>query len=288
LFLHDLLSLYVLKYVKRNKSKLDNDQNGRAFYDQFFNDYHVWEYSYDIKALLRRKQILGYINKLSLLGDYKIVDIGSGICDILTRIEDECQLLGIEYSKNSILLAKRFSGPRIMLLQGDATNLPFKDNSINVIICCEVIEHIRDDEGAFRELHRILHPNGRLILSVPNGHYFSEYLELIGHYRHYSRANLENLITLSGMQIDESLNMYPRFIFIYFYIFLSISAINQVINAIFNQNANIYQRSIFGIYFYRDLLTPILLFISKIDNINNAYNLSKSTFISCKKQNSVR
>jgi hypothetical protein len=34
---------------------------------------------------------------------------------------------------------------------------------------------------------RVLRPGGRLIISVPGHCYFPDYLDLVGHYRHYSR-----------------------------------------------------------------------------------------------------
>jgi len=51
----------------------------------------------------------------------------------------------------------------------DGTNLQFEDNSFDVIISIETVEHIENDEKFVRELHRVLRPNGTLILSTPNG-----------------------------------------------------------------------------------------------------------------------
>ncbi len=38
---------------------------------------------------------------------------------------------------------------------------------LDTILFLEVLEHITDDRAALREIHRVLRPNGRLILSVP-------------------------------------------------------------------------------------------------------------------------
>lgn len=49
----------------------------------------------------------------------------------------------------------------------DVTNLPFKDNSFDVVICSEVLEHIPDDAKAISELVRITKPGRMLAVSVP-------------------------------------------------------------------------------------------------------------------------
>jgi SAM-dependent methyltransferase len=50
----------------------------------------------------------------------------------------------------------------------DITELrPYEDNQFDFFICSHVLEHVRDDKKAIRELYRILKPGGRGILMVP-------------------------------------------------------------------------------------------------------------------------
>ncbi|MCP3944213.1 MAG: class I SAM-dependent methyltransferase [Desulfobacteraceae bacterium] len=49
----------------------------------------------------------------------------------------------------------------------DITALPFKDNSFDIVICSEVLEHIPDDTKAMAELVRIVRPGKILAVSVP-------------------------------------------------------------------------------------------------------------------------
>ena len=52
-------------------------------------------------------------------------------------------------------------------VKADICNLPFEDNSFDVILCNHVLEHIPDDQKAMQELYRILKPAGYAILQVP-------------------------------------------------------------------------------------------------------------------------
>lgn len=50
---------------------------------------------------------------------------------------------------------------------GDATRLPYPDDSFDRIIASEVMEHIPDDVGALNELFRVLKPGGTLAVTIP-------------------------------------------------------------------------------------------------------------------------
>lgn len=52
-------------------------------------------------------------------------------------------------------------------VQADIQNLPFEDNSFDVIFCNHVLEHVDDDKKALSELFRVMKPGGWGILQVP-------------------------------------------------------------------------------------------------------------------------
>ena len=49
----------------------------------------------------------------------------------------------------------------------DIQDLPFEDGTYDFIFASHVLEHIRDDRRAIKEIHRTLRPNGIAVLSVP-------------------------------------------------------------------------------------------------------------------------
>lgn len=52
-------------------------------------------------------------------------------------------------------------------VKADICNLPFENNTYDVILCNHVLEHIPDDTKAMRELYRVMKPGGMGIFQIP-------------------------------------------------------------------------------------------------------------------------
>jgi len=80
---------------------------------------------------------------------------------------------------------------------GNVCHLPVKSNSIDWVICTEVLEHVFDTDKALAELNRVLKHRGRLVLSTPlimGKHEAQDY------YR-FSLACLARHVQISGFEI---------------------------------------------------------------------------------------
>jgi SAM-dependent methyltransferase len=77
--------------------------------------------------------------------------------------------------------------------------------SFDAVVSLDVIEHIEDDLGALRGMHRALKPTGSLVLSVPAlpRLYGPKDLD-VGHYRRYDRAGLSALLDRAGFEVRSS------------------------------------------------------------------------------------
>ena len=53
------------------------------------------------------------------------------------------------------------------LARSDIEKLPFKNASFDLVICSEVMEHIKEEQTALQELVRVLKPGGTLAITVP-------------------------------------------------------------------------------------------------------------------------
>lgn len=102
-------------------------------------------------------------------------------------------------------------------VKADICNLPFEDNSYDIIFCNHVLEHIPDDTKAMQELYRVLKPNGMAILQIPQDLKRAitfeddsitdkkERAKIFGQYDHvriYGRDYFNKLRSI-GFQVDE-------------------------------------------------------------------------------------
>ena len=99
-------------------------------------------------------------------------------------------------------------------LRGDATRLPFPDDTFDRVITSEVLEHIQDDVSAIAELVRVLRPGGTFACTVPawwpekiNWTLSDEYhapKSIGGHVRIYSRTELVAKLRAAGLDVRGS------------------------------------------------------------------------------------
>ena len=75
---------------------------------------------------------------------------------------------GLEYDFERAREA-RVRSPHILNAAGEA--VPFPDSTFDLILSHEVIEHVRDDRAAVREMIRLLVPGGRAVVFCPNRGY---------------------------------------------------------------------------------------------------------------------
>jgi ubiquinone/menaquinone biosynthesis C-methylase UbiE len=50
----------------------------------------------------------------------------------------------------------------------DGTRMPFRDGEFDAVLSIETLEHVRSEQQLLSEIHRVLRPDGMLVLSVPN------------------------------------------------------------------------------------------------------------------------
>ncbi|MEQ9466172.1 MAG: class I SAM-dependent methyltransferase [Ekhidna sp.] len=58
--------------------------------------------------------------------------------------------------------------PNYEFMSGVFPPFPFEDDSFDTIVTFQVIEHVKDDEGFIKEIHRVLKPGGTALITTPN------------------------------------------------------------------------------------------------------------------------
>jgi 2-polyprenyl-3-methyl-5-hydroxy-6-metoxy-1,4-benzoquinol methylase len=114
-------------------------------------------------------------NLLRLVPDLlsqEIVDIGSGKGAFLLELARRgTSAIGIEPTLDYIELSRtraQAQGQTLDVREGTAEHIPLPDASVDFVNIGEVIEHVEDPDQMLTEVSRILRPQGKAYLSVPN------------------------------------------------------------------------------------------------------------------------
>ena len=111
----------------------------------------------------------------------RVLDVGCGIgyyvFELATR--HGCEAYGVDLDAHDVALARRIAealpAPGAHFSVDDGRALESPANSFDAVLLCEVIEHVREDVELLRELHRVLVPGGRLVLTTPRSDEVVEY-----------------------------------------------------------------------------------------------------------------
>ena len=103
----------------------------------------------------------------------RVLDVacGTGIVarHAATRVGDTGAVVGLDLSHSMLAVAEMAAAdvsPPIHWRAGDAGALPFPDGGFDVVVCQQGVQFFPDRAAAFREMHRVLAPHGRLAISV--------------------------------------------------------------------------------------------------------------------------
>lgn len=91
--------------------------------------------------------------------------------------------------------------PDVEFRQAVVPPLAFPDGSFDCVISFQVIEHIRDDRRFVDEIHRVLRPGGRFIVTTPNAP--MSLTRNPWHVREYTAAELRQLLGSRFARVEE-------------------------------------------------------------------------------------
>jgi predicted SAM-dependent methyltransferase len=92
---------------------------------------------------------------------------------------------GLLYKKGYINIDNNKKLPKVDLLHDLTKRFTFKDNSIDEILCINVMEHIPNPINLLREINRVLKPGGKSVFRVPLANTFTAYCD-ITHVNHFT------------------------------------------------------------------------------------------------------
>lgn len=174
---------------------------------------------------LLRWYALKPIFKSEIKDDLIVLDIGSydgSISSNLKKLFSNLKITIVDMDKSGLQLAKEKG---LNTLYASATELPLENSSVDVVLCLDLIEHVKEDDKVIKEISRVLKEGGKIILTTPmqNGVSFpflsKQKIEAInkswGHVRKgYSLKNIEKLFKENKLAIikrDKYFNFLTRF-----------------------------------------------------------------------------
>lgn len=117
-----------------------------------------------------------------------VVGVGAG--------RDTYWLMRDGYEVVSLDITSQDDIPRLIL--GDMSFLPFTDESFDVVVVADVLEHSFEDHKAITEFARVLRSTGVFVLNVPFRDDRAEY-----HARVYTERTLARLLASGGFRIEQ-------------------------------------------------------------------------------------
>jgi SAM-dependent methyltransferase len=139
------------------------------------------------------------LSRTELPAEPRILDAGCGTGGNLQRYDRIGKATGVDPSPDAV----RFCHGRgfTSVQQAGLESLPFPDDSFDLIVATDVVEHIAAENQALRELRRVAAPNGVLLLTVPAYMWmWSKEDENLHHKRRYTRARLRKAVRQAGWQ----------------------------------------------------------------------------------------
>jgi SAM-dependent methyltransferase len=159
-----------------------------------------------VAGFLRRAREL-----LGRAGPRSILEVGCGNGDLAARILNDFGVgrspsgpwyVGCDVSGGQVAEARR-RYPAAAFLQASIYALPFVNRQFDLVIACEVFEHLVDPPAALAEVERVC--GSQLLLSVPwepwwrvlnvvRGKYLGAWGNTPGHLQHFSRRGIRRLV----------------------------------------------------------------------------------------------
>lgn len=161
----------------------------------------------------------------------RVLDIGCWTGGFEYYLQNSANFIcAIDIEERALSIAKS-NLSNIGFLKSDCLNLPFQQESFDVVTMWAVIEHIpkKSEEQVLKEINRILKPGGILCMNTMNDHFLSKVIDpaffLKGH-RHYATKTLKKFLNNTGFRINEIFKngriftpLYLNMLYIFKYVF---------------------------------------------------------------------
>lgn len=170
-------------------------------FEAFFSDFVYRLYKNHLYNFrLRRWAVHRAIQKKDFRN---LLEIGCGISPMLAVSKPAIQT---DVSWQALRFLRKGLGEQgpSRIVVCEASRLPFREGSVDGIVCSEVLEHIENDLEVVREMKRVLAREGELVLTCPmRPECFGFDDQFVGHLRRYELSQLRRQLSENGLEALE-------------------------------------------------------------------------------------
>ena len=131
------------------------------------------------------------------------LEVGSGIGNFTELLLEKTKLVAVDLNKEYISNLKKRYKKRLSVGFGNIEKgeYYFKNKKFDTVVCFNVLEHVQNDEKALKNMFSLLQKGGKLLLLVPARELlFSEFDQKLGHWRRYSKFQIDKLVRKIGFK----------------------------------------------------------------------------------------
>jgi ubiquinone/menaquinone biosynthesis C-methylase UbiE len=126
-----------------------------------------------------------------------ILDVGCGTGALLRELNQYGKVQGLDFSPRAVSFCKERG--LLNVEQGSATDIRYENNTFDLVLALDILEHIDDDKKAMAEIHRVLKPGGVAIIFVPTFMFLWGITDKLSqHFRRYTLRELRTKTSQVG------------------------------------------------------------------------------------------
>lgn len=134
-----------------------------------------------------------------------ILEVGCGIGNFTQELKKYGDVWAIDISEAYIKQTAALAGSKVGIGDIEKGKYFFESKKFDCIVCLNVLEHIKDDKKALKNMFNLLKDEGYLIMLVPVFDFlYGEIDKSIGHFRRYEIDKLKKMIEFVGFEIIKS------------------------------------------------------------------------------------